>query len=497
MPPRRSASRAARPPVEDDGASNTDIGKGRAVSSVTKWYNDYSANLDRDADWRREHLQRPSAEYSRDPNYIHPLVPQAPSDNWSTSDEQDVQQQWIDQKDLYAIPSSLMNDYKLSWKLCIRFAECTPLDIIGVGTRLVFGKSGVLGNDNRMWSAHFTRQFNCLITHPAWTDPPFSAAGYLTAALQYAVILKSNNRSKWELAPVNPFAREFLVAIHSSAAPYDYRKLHKQARKRCRNNMTALSTLSNIFKSLEETIQTPRELKQTDMALYEINTEHIGLLTKALDQMHDTRTGHSLLSTEVFYKMAITPKPSDEPPKLDAQVTRWHELTMLDQFRQIKIRERNGQVSNNFAPAGEASGSGPGSGVDPQLTASGIDESGLEASSHFAPADEASGVGAGGIDDTPEDDLYSATPVSFAPVFDEEESYIPPQSDAGSPMDVEKEATQAHAWVSFEAHTSGAPDAPNTWTPRPFVISMAEPTFQDDVEQLRTMEARVAGLILK
>ncbi|KAJ3544170.1 hypothetical protein NM208_g3193 [Fusarium decemcellulare] len=124
-------------------------------------------------------------------------------------------------------------------------------------------------------------------------------------------------------------------------------------------------------------------------------------------------------------------------------------------------------------------------------------ESGPEVPSHFTPADEARGAGAGGINDAPEDDLYSASPASFAPGFDEEESYIPPQSDAGSPMDVEEEAIQAHAWVSFEAHTSGAPDAPNTWTPRPFVISMAESTFQDDVEQLRTMEARVAGLILK
>ncbi|KAJ3531049.1 hypothetical protein NM208_g9054 [Fusarium decemcellulare] len=285
MAPRRNPSRSSRPSVED-GATGGEEGKTRALSSVTKWYNEYSERLDRDSEWRDKHLQRPRAEYSQDPNYIHPVVPQAPTDNWSANDEAAVQQQWTSEGNLYAVSNTLMKEYRLTWKLCIKFARCTPLDIIGVGTRFTF-KSLNRDNDSKMWSAYFTRQFNCLIAHPAWTDPPFSAAGYLSAALQYTVILRNNDGSKWELAPVNPFAREFLVAIHSSSAPYNYRKIHKQVRKRCRNNMTALSTLSNVFKSLEDTIQAPKTQKKTGTVMYEITTEDIGLLTKALDHMHD------------------------------------------------------------------------------------------------------------------------------------------------------------------------------------------------------------------
>ncbi|RMJ11350.1 hypothetical protein CDV36_009013 [Fusarium kuroshium] len=328
MFPRRNPPRKRNAGESDERPQPSDSkefeGKGRVMSAVK----------------RMQFIQRPDQEYSEEDDFVHPCVPKPVIDsNWSSEDEQEAQRQWNAQRQLWELPSSMLPDYKVAWKLAIKFMRCTPWDIIGVRSRLEFTKAS--GDDKKLWSSNFVRQFSALIPHPAWTDLPYSSAGYLATALQYAIILRTNDQNRWILDPVNPFTEEFARVIKETPGPWNVRKLHRETRTRCRSKMIAFSQLSMVFKSLEVTVRIPHQPKEDETTVYQLTTEDIGNLTKALDNMHDPRTGHSPMTPAVYYTTAVTPRLGGDPPKADIQVERWHELAMAEEFRARILMQRH------------------------------------------------------------------------------------------------------------------------------------------------------------
>lgn len=97
--------------------------------------------------------------------------------------------------------------------------------------------------------------------------------------------------------------------------------------------------ISNVFKALEEYVVVVPERINED-SLYYVTSDDLGTLIQALDNMADPDTGCLNLSTEIFYKMSVTIRPSHGISPDGKDLDRVHEEVMLKESRRMLYCER-------------------------------------------------------------------------------------------------------------------------------------------------------------
>ncbi|KPM34329.1 hypothetical protein AK830_g12245 [Neonectria ditissima] len=290
---------------------------------------------------------------------IHPAVPRPVFDqHWSQTDEAQLALDWPVVKDNWKTPDSLPGVYRSLWALCLKFMICTPFDIVGVKTNFAFERKSVglhgFAKDSRMFSMVFCKAMSPLITHSVWESTvPGEAAKNLTMALQYAVILRTNDQRPWKgIQPLDRFLRAFKRLADGQVGMVPIREQHAAARKACAKRY---GTMAHVFRALEKHIKGAKKPVEGDQP-YFIITRDLTDVAAALDDMHTPTGGAPYLSTGLIYAAVTEPKVHSNPPSKE-QFPVWQDLAMQDQERWLR------RQSNIAATGGEEASVAPGIGL--------------------------------------------------------------------------------------------------------------------------------------
>ncbi|KAG8418837.1 hypothetical protein J3459_011965 [Metarhizium acridum] len=272
---------------------------------------------------------------------IHPAVPKAlvGQGDWSRQDEKNILAQWEAEK-AHWINIYDPDRYLNLWKICLQFAKCTPWDIVGFNTKLSFELSGRAGSgeedENHTWSAPFIDRLTWLIPHTAWTAVGDSSRSALLAtAIQYAVILRTNDQRVWRLSHLGG---EFFSAFHTLCrenCPCSIAGIHAQVLARMKEEgIKTISPISRVFQSLENVILTPTEsFVPPDEEPYFVTTQDLTNLIKALDRMVDPSTKiRMFLPVRFVYESAKSARGGRQPPNME-QLHEYHKLALIEEMR--------------------------------------------------------------------------------------------------------------------------------------------------------------------
>ncbi|KAK8923232.1 hypothetical protein H634G_10446 [Metarhizium anisopliae BRIP 53293] len=289
---------------------------------------------------------------------LHPAMLRAHvgQDDWSRQDENNILDQWEAEKDRW-INIHDPDRYLNLWKICLQFAKCTPWDIIGFNTKLSFELSGRAGSgeeeENHTWSAPFIDRLAWLIPHPAWLGrKSTSRSALLATAIQYAVILRTNDQRPWGLSHHGGEFFSTFDTLCRENCPCSIADLHTQVLIHvAASDEFAVPTISRVFESLERVIQTPDEsFAPLDEEPYFVTTQDLTNLIKALDQIVDPNTRiRMFLPVEFVYESAKSARGGRQPPNM-AQLHEYHKLALIEEMRRKAKATRSAQSNLGSGP---------------------------------------------------------------------------------------------------------------------------------------------------
>ncbi|KAJ3484855.1 hypothetical protein NLG97_g6957 [Lecanicillium saksenae] len=276
----------------------------------------------------REHQSRLLEEQQ---NQSHPALTYTRRAGWSGNDEAAARKLWLDKKNAWTI-SAVEQHYMTVWKACLQYAGCTPWDIVGEKTRLRFeNEVPKRPGDSCMWSKGFCLTLAQLVTHVAWPRHSTGAhAMNIAAALQYAVILRTNDCRPWN--PVPKSKDPLYLAMGKQAR--SLRARHAEIRLGCAKSLVNLSVMSDIFLAMEDEISTPAITFSPAMdGMYAVGTWDLQKIKQALDKMHAPRIGTlGYLPTSLQYFAAVDARPLRVFPG-KSNIDGIHEVAMLEERR--------------------------------------------------------------------------------------------------------------------------------------------------------------------
>lgn len=282
---------------------------------------------------------------------LHPLIGLNVvfDESWTQADEAELSQWWTQEKLLWT--SKDQDLYRQLWVRCLLYLRCTPYDIVGVKGNL-FNHRGPKGPNatstasGSLWAREFCSELSDLVTHHAWKSGiEGGAKRKLITALQYAVILRTNDQRVWKIDELDyDFLKDFKQVIQeeSNKGPVPIRQLHKEARERFQKRaVRPPCSLSDVFSGLEEVVKSPDQpLQATSIEPFSVRREDIANIVKALDGAISSDNGMALyIPAKVIAACVALPIIRKGLPKFE-ELDRWHEVSIKDQQRQMKRRER-------------------------------------------------------------------------------------------------------------------------------------------------------------
>lgn len=161
----------------------------------------------------------------------------------------------------------------------------------------------------------------------------------IVAAIQYAVILGTNDRRPWDPAPNSSDILYKMMRRCTEDTPM--RQRHEMIRKHCAERQIHLSVMSSIFSAQEAEITTPQSrFKASPYGLYVVSTRDLLALSNALNKMHAPRIGTlGHLSTDVQLAAAIEARPGRTFPTA-SNLLGPREAAMREEMRRSIERHR-------------------------------------------------------------------------------------------------------------------------------------------------------------
>lgn len=135
---------------------------------------------------------------------VQPII----DDEWSTDDEAWFMSTWEKSSSKPALETISQDHAHLLklWKTCCKILKVSPLSIISPRHGLVYAVESLRpetespnNSQRQLWSEHFCKVLLKLTCHSFWK----ADARNLTAAIQYAVICRDDDRRPWKLASSN------------------------------------------------------------------------------------------------------------------------------------------------------------------------------------------------------------------------------------------------------------------------------------------------------
>lgn len=342
MPPRKNPTARSedRPAAGDSGDKKVNSALETIPDAAVAW-------IAETGNWKNREWPR---TFPTPVPALHPLIEHNVifDEFWTLADEAELAQWWTQEK--LAWTSKEQDGYRQLWVRCLLYLHCTPYDVVGVEGNLSHqrgprGPKGAAASAS-LWSREFCVELTDLVTHHAWRcGTEGGAKRKLIMALQYAVILRTNDQRVWKIDELEyDFLKDFKQVIQeqSKKGPVPIRQLHKEARKRFRRRtVRPLCSLSDVFSSLEKVVEvSDQPLDTASTQPFSLGRDDLANLAKALDRVISSDNGMALyIPTKVMASCVSLPSIRKGLPKYE-ELDRWHEVSIKDQRRRMKRRER-------------------------------------------------------------------------------------------------------------------------------------------------------------
>ncbi|KXH27377.1 hypothetical protein CSIM01_02661 [Colletotrichum simmondsii] len=199
---------------------------------------------------------------------VNRLVPRNTGDvqydeDWTQRDEVDLRQAWADDPNRRALLRITENDHIKMWKTMLRWFRCSPAEIVSAKYRLEYDPSShqlqrFKNEDGSTESIKplsvsrvFCKRLSDLAFHPNWLHRlPLFVYG-----MQYAVILRTNDRRTWYLTNETnePFWNVLIQVIYEKRGQnVSMHDTHAEARRRLRQANMPRPHFSRFMSKLEE-----------------------------------------------------------------------------------------------------------------------------------------------------------------------------------------------------------------------------------------------------
>lgn len=266
------------------------------------------------------------------------------SRQWSVADEDQVQAEWATEKALWKIPSGSRPPYKCLWRLCLDVAGCTPWDIVGAATNLKFDHGD---QQLPMWSVGFCKSLTDIVAHPVWSLCGAERAPHIATAIQYAAILRTDDRRPWDVSYFNDLRFIELEKAFAKALPFSVKTIRMHVTKACDKANMSCSPLWRVFDSLDKIVPEHTaaggEGTISDDGLHLVKTTDLTHLAKALNGLSDPQTGIPvLLPVSLPYQIVLASRTSaSRQPGTESELDWFHELALIEEKRRLLLKMRD------------------------------------------------------------------------------------------------------------------------------------------------------------
>ncbi|KAI8301219.1 hypothetical protein K4K59_001126 [Colletotrichum sp. SAR11_240] len=281
--------------------------------------------------------------------------------NWTQEDEQDLQRAWEE------VPKPA--------KVFLRLFRKSPAEVISAKYALRYNlceQPARISNDDKddkvfenppLWSESFMENLTYLAYHPLWQGK----VECLIIAIQYAVIVRTNDCRTWKL--LNPTGDEFFNTMirfieQHEGQGMEMPELHKIARDNMQERGIPCGWFSMFMEKLEQGCPKPPPKQTEGNGPYKFSLIDLKAILKALTDM-DYQGMPLFRYTGEGYGMeaAKTPLQNDLPTR--NMVKEYHEREKLAERRWVLLQkrladqERPVEDSTGFTVSAEPTGSGP------------------------------------------------------------------------------------------------------------------------------------------
>ncbi|KAF4929156.1 hypothetical protein CGCVW01_v001565 [Colletotrichum viniferum] len=293
--------------------------------------------------------------------------------NWTQQDEQDLQRAWDEDPERPVwmdIPDK--GRFTKLWKVFLRLFRKSPADVISAKYALQFDpdkKRPRMGWNSKnelvvspAWTALFMKRLMNLAFHPLWQGK----VECLIVAIQYAVIVRTNDCRTWKL--LNPTGDEFFntmirVLQKPDCQGMEMSKLHKMARDDMHGRDIPCGWFSMFMEKLEGKYPKPPPRQTEDNGPYKVSTADLGDILEALTDMDHLGLPLFRYTGEGYSMEAANLNMKEDLPANDDMLD-YYERGLLEERRwvalQKKLADRGRPVESltGLTVSAEATGSG-------------------------------------------------------------------------------------------------------------------------------------------
>ncbi|KAF3810161.1 hypothetical protein GCG54_00002613 [Colletotrichum gloeosporioides] len=314
---------------------------------------------------------------------IPPIIPAKKLPNslfgefWTRKDEDDLQKEWADHpnRDLWMGISNL-NRLITMWKVFLRLFRKSPIEAISAKYALQYhperkkhAKKAKYNEDVKkdreaspLWSGTFMEMLTILAHHPLWQGK----VECLIVAIQYAVIVRTNDCRTWKL--LNPTGDDFFNTMirfikQHEGQGMEMPELHKITRDDMQERGIPCGWFSKFMQKLEGRYKQPPPRQTEDNGPYKVSDTDLEDILKALTDMDHQGMPLFRYTGEGYGMEAGKFKMQNNLPSRDV-ILEYHERRILVERRWVAMqkkladRERPVGSSTGLTASAEATGSG-------------------------------------------------------------------------------------------------------------------------------------------
>ncbi|KAI1409443.1 hypothetical protein F5Y13DRAFT_169840 [Hypoxylon sp. FL1857] len=278
---------------------------------------------------------------------------------WTEADEEKLLDDWEDDPlaaQLEELDTRKNRDILPMWKVIRRFLGCFPTDIIShrnyLKYHLTFETEGGVQIENPNWTKTFCRRLARLSLHGLFQLDP----NLLTLALQYVVVCRTDYRGPipWSNHGTDRFLDLFLFKMQEQDGSKSVVRIHREVIAYYTNERKfPTSYMSNLFRCIEKRAFRRRqgEAQRDEVRVFEITTEDLATLTKAVDAIRSAGVP-AFLSLPITYRIVNHAKQSNDAPKdLENLNELRTSLILRDKRHEIVDQRRRATRSGHVSPA--------------------------------------------------------------------------------------------------------------------------------------------------
>ncbi|KAF4841996.1 hypothetical protein CGCSCA4_v009009 [Colletotrichum siamense] len=314
---------------------------------------------------------------------IPPIIPAAKlpdslfDEFWTRRDEDDLQKTWAAHpKRALWLQITSLNRLITMWKVFLLLFRKSPIEVISAKYALQYlperkkhAKRAKYDENVKtekeaspLWSGPFMEKLTILAHHPLWQGK----VECLIIAMQYAVIVRTNDCRTWKL--LNPTGDEFFNTMirfikQHEGQGMEMPELHKIARDDLQERGIPCGWFSMFMQKLEGGHKQPSPRQTEDNGPYKVSNIHLEDILKALTDMDHQGMPLFRYTVEGYGMEAGKFKMPNNLPSRDV-ILEYHERRILVERRWVALQknladpERLVGSSTGLTVSAEATGSG-------------------------------------------------------------------------------------------------------------------------------------------